>query len=132
MKAVKGFILPALFVVLAACFNASMDKVQFHYTKSIFAEWKDKARFFNPAISWENKWKNGDPDQGERFWGSSTIFVSFTDFWHLAKKGMLTCLALALAFMPAAGRKTRLWVIVAFVVIFSATFEVMWRWVLAT
>ena len=33
--------------------------------------------------SWVNKWKNGDPKQGEKFIGSSTVFVIFTDAWHL-------------------------------------------------
>jgi hypothetical protein len=35
--------------------------------------------------SWRLKWKNGDPLQGERFWGSSRWAVMFTDFWHLAQ-----------------------------------------------
>ena len=33
--------------------------------------------------SWKLKWKNGDPSQGERFWGSSRWFVALTDAWHL-------------------------------------------------
>lgn len=33
--------------------------------------------------SWRNKYKNGEPKQGERFFGSSTVFVMFTDGWHL-------------------------------------------------
>ena len=32
--------------------------------------------------SWRNKWKNGDPNQGEKFWGSSRWFVPFTDAFH--------------------------------------------------
>lgn len=33
--------------------------------------------------SWRNKYKNGDPKQGARFFGSTTVFVMFTDAWHL-------------------------------------------------
>lgn len=33
-------------------------------------------------LSWHNKWKNGDPAQGEAFLGSSTVFVVFTDLYH--------------------------------------------------
>lgn len=39
--------------------------------------------FWCKSESAKNKWKNGDKSQGERFWGSSTIFVGFTDAWHL-------------------------------------------------
>lgn len=30
-----------------------------------------------------NKWKNGDKSQGEKFFGSSRWFVALTDAWHL-------------------------------------------------
>ena len=33
--------------------------------------------------SWRNKWKNGDPAQGEKFWGSSRWLVPLTDAFHL-------------------------------------------------
>lgn len=35
--------------------------------------------------AWRNKWKNGDPLQGEKFWGSSRWFVFVTDFYHLTR-----------------------------------------------
>jgi hypothetical protein len=35
--------------------------------------------------SWAMKWKNGDKEQGEKFLGSSTVFVFTTDAWHLAQ-----------------------------------------------
>lgn len=40
--------------------------------------------FWNPALSWRNKWKNGDPAQGEAFLGSTSILIPFTDGTHLA------------------------------------------------
>jgi len=33
-------------------------------------------------VSTNNKYKNGDPLQGERFFGSTSVFVIFTDGWH--------------------------------------------------
>jgi hypothetical protein len=39
-------------------------------------QWWDK------SVSWQNKWRNGDPNQGERFFGSSTAFVGVTDADH--------------------------------------------------
>lgn len=40
-------------------------------------------RFFGED-QWRNKWKNGDPNQGEAFLGSSNVFVWTTDFKHAA------------------------------------------------
>jgi hypothetical protein len=37
----------------------------------------------NPKISWTNKYKNNDPTQGEKFPGSTTIFVGLSDKYHL-------------------------------------------------
>mgnify|MGYP000868014531 len=42
-----------------------------------------KKTFWLKSISWQNKWKNGDKKQGEKFLGSSRWFVMFTDAWHL-------------------------------------------------
>lgn len=39
--------------------------------------------FWDETIAWKNKWKNGDPKQGEKFLGSSTVFVFVTSGFHL-------------------------------------------------
>jgi len=38
---------------------------------------------WNKSNTWRNKWKNGDPLQGESFFGSSTFLVFLTDPWHI-------------------------------------------------
>ena len=42
-----------------------------------------KKTYWIKAFSWQNKYKNGDKKQGEKFFGSSRWFVLFTDAWHL-------------------------------------------------
>lgn len=39
--------------------------------------------WWNNDISWENKWIDGDPKNGERFPGSSTYLSFTTDSYHL-------------------------------------------------
>lgn len=68
-----------LCAVLSGVARGVSNVISFHYEISIF----NKHPEFNPKISWMNKWKNGDPKQGEKFWGSSRWFVMFTDKWHL-------------------------------------------------
>ena len=51
--------------------------------------------FWDKHQSWKNKWKNGNPKDGERFLGSSTLLVWITDAWHLFN--MLSYLSLFIA-----------------------------------
>jgi hypothetical protein len=75
-------IIGMLFVIAASIFEAVMDKLNFHFDKSIFVDKKNQL-FWNPELSWKNKWK--EDLKTEKFRGSSTIFVFTTDAWHLFK-----------------------------------------------
>ena len=59
-----------------------MDALQFHYQQTGF---EPDNRFWNPDISWKNKYKGGDPDNGPAFFLSTTALVFLTDGWHLFK-----------------------------------------------
>lgn len=65
------------FILLAGLFEGLMDYLQFKY-------YEDNG-FWNPRLSWDNKWKFGEPVNGERFWQSSRALVFLTDGWHLMK-----------------------------------------------
>jgi hypothetical protein len=41
------------------------------------------AQWFNPEISWRNKYEDGNPDGKERFPLSTSVLVMFTDQYHL-------------------------------------------------
>lgn len=42
-----------------------------------------KKTFWIKVLSSNNKYKNNDPKQGEKFWQSTNALVMFTDAWHL-------------------------------------------------
>lgn len=69
------------------------DTIQFHFHTSIFAKWSN---FWNPEQSW--KFKYADDLISERFPLSTTIFVAFTDAWHLFQGFQFWSLAIALGF----------------------------------
>ena len=76
--------LSALSVAAAALCEGIMDTLQFHYTYSVFWQFSNK-QFWDPSISWRNKYHAADPLAGSRFPGSTTIFVGLTDAWHMFK-----------------------------------------------
>lgn len=69
-------ILSVVFSILSGIFKAVIDL-------SEESKIKGNPLFWHKNKSWQNKWKNGDKSQGERFWLSSTFFVAQTDAWHL-------------------------------------------------
>lgn len=79
-----------LLVALAGFFKAIMDKLQFHWHRSIFNHNRDTYNplFWDPSISWENKYKLGSGYKEEKFKFSTTLLVFLTDAWHLAQMSM--------------------------------------------
>ena len=68
---------------------------------------KANDNFWNPNISWQNKWKNGNLDEGRRFPGSTTIFVWTTDGYHLTKTMTKACITASIVLHI--GKKQRWW-----------------------
>ena len=89
-----------IFLILAGFFNSIMDIIVHKWDISIFSKIKnDKLlQFINPKLSWTNKWKNNNYKQGEKFIGSSTVFVMFTDLWHLCQFLMIVSFIISTTF----------------------------------
>jgi len=66
---------------LAAICNAVMDVLAFKYKYSIFSL-RDQ-HYWNPSISWRNKYEDKKMSNGPAFFGSTTFLVFTTDAWHL-------------------------------------------------
>jgi hypothetical protein len=92
-------IIVALLIALSTICRAIKDTIAHHYSTSIFSGEKFNPLFWNPNISWKNKWKNGDHKQGEKFKFSSTALVLTTDAWHLFSSLELGFIHLAIAIL---------------------------------
>lgn len=85
----------------AYAFNGVMDTLQFHYDTSIFPRAKDETflwgdrQYWDPDLSWENKYKDWPLDPRPAFPGATTWLVGLTDGWHLAQTAMFSCFILA-------------------------------------
>jgi hypothetical protein len=86
-----------LIIFIGTFWEVSMDIIgmKHNYDQSrwkLLADYFDKKnikilgnQFWDNSIAWSNKWKNKRPEEGEAFIGSSTIFVTIVDGWHLTK-----------------------------------------------
>lgn len=121
-------------MAVAAMANAVMDKLTFHYGKSIFPQGEEKLigmgkDWWHPnSGSWKNKYamdESGDlipnnhspwyyfglvtPAYKEAFPLSSTVLVFVTDAWHLFQAIMLTSFQLAIALPLVSALGLRWW-----------------------
>lgn len=108
-----------VFIIFTAIFKSIQD-LQAHGKLGISNAWFT-------TQSWQLKWKDGDPENGERFIGSSTVFVLLTDAWHFF--GMLRNVSMILAivlYVPVWS-----WWLDGLVmwVLHNVVFEACYRWV---
>lgn len=81
-------ILTIILICIAAIINAAMDMDMNMFVQSIFSKFKNQ-NFWNPVLSYKNKWKDGISGGKPRFFGSTTFLVFLTDGWHLLKTALL-------------------------------------------
>jgi len=77
----KREILPICAFFGAGVSEGTAEALKWHYEATGFKN--DK--YWNPEISWRNKYKNGNTAQGAAFFGSTTFLVWTTDGYHLAR-----------------------------------------------
>jgi len=71
--------------------DGTTESINYHYESGFKPRFKKaNSQFWNPAESWKNKYKNGDPAQGEKFRGSTTSMVFVTDAYHLLRTSKRT------------------------------------------
>ena len=95
------FIIGILLVIASAISESIMDKIQFHFKKSIFSGEGFNQLFWNPDISWKNKWDS--TLKKPKFFLSTTMLVFTTDAWHFFKFVRNTMLFIGLPVMCLSG-----------------------------
>jgi len=71
-------------LVVAGFSEGFLEELQFNYC-AVKRRFNTNDKFFDMNISWRNKYKNGDPKQGEKFFGSTTFLAFTSDGFHLSQ-----------------------------------------------
>ena len=87
----KKDIAPLLLTFSAGVFEGTAEALKFHYP-AVDSKLSLNDNFWNPSISWRNKYKNNDPLQGNAFIGSTTFLVWTTDGYHLTRMMRNICI----------------------------------------
>jgi len=112
-------------VMLAGAAKGFNETLQFHW-KSFHSKFPDaNPDWYNPAVSWRNKYEGGNPDSGPKFPLSTSVLVMFTDQYHLnnfINRGALTA---ALVIKIGEGKKS-LGYYLKDLLFYTATYQAGW------
>lgn len=92
-------ILPFIFIMIAAMFNAAMDCMDVRYDRSIFSRYNPY--FFKRSLSWKNKYIDNNPNNPMK----PKIYQWLSDGWHIAKSLMVIsiCCSISCSFLSTWG-----------------------------
>jgi hypothetical protein len=76
-------VLTGSFVFTAGLSKGLNETLMFHWASFHKSFPRARGTWFNPKISWMNKYKGHDPDAGAKFPLSTSVLVMFTDQYHL-------------------------------------------------
>lgn len=72
-------------VFLSGALDGVSETLVWHYPQFQATHPGANPGYWNPYISWVNKYKNGDPAQGRAYIGSTTWLAWTTDGYHLSR-----------------------------------------------
>lgn len=80
---VKQYILPGSAMLVSGFLDGTIEALKFHYYNGFKPRFKNiDDQFWDPDKSWRNKYKNGNPEEGPKFKGSTNSLVCTTDAYH--------------------------------------------------
>ncbi len=79
----KQYILPGTLMFVSGMLDGTVESINYHYHDGFKRQVQNaNDQFWNPELSWRNKYQNGDPAQGPKFIGSTSALVFTTDAYH--------------------------------------------------
>lgn len=89
--------------------NGASDVLQFWYSTSRFPQRGPARQFWDPQVSWQNKYRNWPTDPRPAFPGATTVLVATTDGWHLFKSAQLSLATTSVVLYQPAPKYTVSW-----------------------
>lgn len=102
----KNKILTGSLVFIGGSAKGFNETLQFNYKTFEKAFPGANKQWFDPKVSWRNKYEGGNPDNGPKSFLSTSVFVMFTDQYHLNNFIQKTAIMTALVIKIGDGKKT--------------------------
>lgn len=106
--------------------NGATDVLQHHYSQSL-NYFQTDPEYWNPKISWQNKYRDWPIDTRPAYPGAKTWLAWTTDGWHLGKTIQLKSMQLAVVTFQPNIEQRKWWWPVADLTINSILFSTGWH-----
>ena len=95
----KNYLLTGSSMLVSGMLDGSIESISYHYDNG-FKRRLPKAnnQFWDPSLSWKNKYKNGNCELGPKFVGSTNVLAWTTDGYHMLRTAKRTVDGLTLAY----------------------------------
>ena len=85
-KKFRKYLITGSAMFVSGMLDGTIETIQWHYDQGFKPKFPNaNQQFWNPALSWKNKYKGNDPAMGPKFYGSTTAFAFTTDAYHLLR-----------------------------------------------
>lgn len=84
-KLEKRDIFAASTAFFASSFEGTAETLKWHYDEFENALPETDPEYWNPELSWKNKYADGTPESGPKYFGSTTFLAWTTDGYHLMR-----------------------------------------------
>ncbi len=98
-RKLKDYFITGSAMLASGMLDGTIESISFHYEKGFKRRLPNtNDQFWDPSISWKNKYKYGNSEMGPRFAGSTNIFVCTTDGYHMLRTAKRSIEALSIAY----------------------------------
>jgi hypothetical protein len=95
----KDYLITGSSVLVSGMLDGTIETLSYHYDTGFKNRFPAaNTQFWDPSVSWKNKYRNGDYALGPKFWGSTNVFACTTDGYHMLRTIKRTDETFALAY----------------------------------
>jgi hypothetical protein len=82
----KDYLVTGSSMLVSGMLDGTIESISYHYDNGFKNRFpKINNQFWDPSISWKNKYKDGNSQLGPKFTGSTNMFVCTTDAYHMLR-----------------------------------------------
>ena len=98
-KLLNKWLWPGTSMFVSGMLDGTIESINYHYMNGFQPVFPHaNPQFWNPSVSWVDKYKNNNPNMGPKYFGSTTFLSFTTDAYHLLRTGRNITDAFTLAF----------------------------------
>lgn len=98
-RKLRDYLITGSSMFVSGMLDGTIESISYHYDNGFKKRFHNiNNQFWDPSVSWQNKYKNGNSLMGPKFAGSTNMFVCTTDGYHMLRAAKRAVDGLTLAY----------------------------------